>query len=128
MQIKNSSDIILAEKFSTGNFTIDANPPTGSITLALPLNGAWVSSTPSFYWSATGLTDVTNMAVIVDGAYLIQGLSPTAANSFYQTPDSLALSDGWHTWTDEDYQQETGCKLLKLGQLEWMQHLPHSFP
>ena len=99
LQIKNSSDIILAEKFSTGNFTIDANPPTGSITLALPLNGAWVSSTPSFYWSATGLTDVTNMAVIVDGAYLIQGLSPTAANSFYQTPDSLALSDGWHTWT-----------------------------
>ena len=99
LQVKNSSGVTIAEKTSAGNFTIDANPPTGSITLTAPLNGAWVSSTPYLDWSATGLTDVTNMAVIVDGAYLVQGLSTTAANSFYQIPDSLALSDGWHTWT-----------------------------
>ena len=90
LQVKNSSGVTIAEKTSAGNFTIDANPPTGSITLTAPLNGAWVSSTPYLDWSATGLTDVTNMAVIVDGAYLVQGLSTTAANSFYQIPDSLA--------------------------------------
>ncbi|MDD3024007.1 MAG: CRTAC1 family protein, partial [Syntrophomonadaceae bacterium] len=99
LQIKNSSDIILAEKSSAGNFTIDANPPNGSITLTAPLNGAWVSTTPYFDWSATGLTDVTNMAIIVDGLSIVQGLSTTSANSFYQTPVSLALSEGWHTWT-----------------------------
>jgi len=99
IQVKNSSGVIIAEKNSSGNFTIDATPPAGSISLASPVNGAWTSSTPYFDWSATGLTDVTNMAIIVDGAYLIQGLSATAVNSFYQIPDSLALSDGWHTWT-----------------------------
>jgi hypothetical protein len=99
LQVKNSSGVIIAEKNSSGNFTIDATPPTGSISLTLPTNGAWVSSTPYFDWSTSGLTDVTNMAIIVDGAYLVQGLSTTAANSFYQTPLSLALSDGWHTWT-----------------------------
>ncbi len=99
LQVKNSSGVIIAEKNSSGNFTIDATPPTGSISLTVPTNGAWASRTPYFDWSTTGLTDVTNMAIIVDGAYLVQGLSTTAANSFYQTTDSLALSDGWHTWT-----------------------------
>ncbi|GAB1366536.1 hypothetical protein MASR1M36_14070 [Candidatus Cloacimonadaceae bacterium] len=99
MQVKNSSGIVIAERSSSSDFAIDTDSPAGSISLASPVNGAWTSSTPYFDWSTSGLTDVTNMAIIVDGAYLVQGLSTTTANSFYQTPLSLALSDGWHTWT-----------------------------
>ena len=97
VQLKNSSGVVLAERKSFGNFSIDNAPPTGSISLIAPANGAWSSSTPYFDWSTSNLNNVTSMAIVIDGTYYIQGIS--TSNTYYQTPDSLALGEGWHTWT-----------------------------
>lgn len=97
LQLKNSSGTVLAEKTSNGNVTIDTVPPTATINLIAPLNGAWASATPYFDWDSTGLVDVTSFAVIVDGNYLARDIP--AANTYYQALQSQTLSSGWHTWT-----------------------------
>ena len=89
-----TSGVVSEPEFSN---EIDYISPTGTITLISPTNGSWINSTPYFSWSATGLTDVVEFALVVDGNYLVQVI-PTY-NSYYQTPESLALSSGWHTWT-----------------------------
>ena len=99
IQLKDSLGYLLAEKISASNFTIDTTAPLGSITLTAPQENAWVSNTPYFDWSSSGLTDVSSMAILVDDAYLITGLSIASENSYYQTPQHLALSNGQHNWT-----------------------------
>ncbi|PKN77570.1 MAG: hypothetical protein CVU48_11170, partial [Candidatus Cloacimonetes bacterium HGW-Cloacimonetes-1] len=97
LQVKNSSNAVIDQYWSLGNFTIDTTPPTGTITITSPANGAWVNSTPLFTWSASNMTDVTSLGIIVDGSYLVKGLSPNVTS--YQTLLSQALTSGWHTWT-----------------------------
>jgi len=78
--------------------TLDHIPPTGTISLSSPVNGTWNSNRPSFAWSQSGLSGATSMAIVIDGTYWIRGL-PTSYSSYQIPADSLALSEGWHTWT-----------------------------
>ncbi len=95
IQFNDDSGTVLAEDMSENDFSIDNIPPTGTITLVSPANGDWTSGTPYFDWYS-GINGATNMAIVVDGEYLITGLTQY---SYYQTPPELALSSGWHTWT-----------------------------
>ena len=97
IQFKDVNGSVLFDGMSDADFSIDTIPPSGTITLVSPANGDWTSGTPYFDWSTSGLVDVTNFGIIVDGEYLITGL-PTYP-TYYQTPDDLSLSSGWHTWT-----------------------------
>lgn len=99
LQVKNSIGVVLAEKSSLNDFLIDSIPPSGVISLLAPSNGVWVNSIPKLEWTATGLSDVSSMAIIIDGTYFVQGLPAYSSDPYFQTPQSLALNEGWHTWT-----------------------------
>lgn len=99
LQVKNSIGVVLAEKSSLNDFLIDSIPPSGVISLLAPSNGVWVNSIPKLEWTATGLSGVSSMAIIIDGTYLVQGLPAYSSDPYFQTPQSLALNEGWHTWT-----------------------------
>ncbi len=90
---KNSLGQILGGDTSA-TFSIDSKP-FATINLLSPNNGAWVNTTPTIKWSASGFSsDADSLVLVLDG----QKVTSFGKTATTYTFTSL-LTKGWHSWT-----------------------------